>query len=167
MGRHLDPSKIFVNHMNGVKDDNRLENLEWVTPKENSQHAHDTGLSKRKRQINKIGLDGEVIERFDSRDAAMKSFGGSITRGVGGGYRWAYADDDAIMDAITKPKRWVGGVDWIDDNGNVIATFAKMKDAAEAVRADGGYKCVNSSDISACCQGKRDNAHGRKWRYSI
>lgn len=47
-------NKKEVNHINGVKSDYSISNLEWMTHKENIQHAHDNGLAKNK------GLKGRL-----------------------------------------------------------------------------------------------------------
>lgn len=39
------PDGLQINHINGIKTDNRINNLELVTPSENLSHAYRTGLT--------------------------------------------------------------------------------------------------------------------------
>lgn len=37
----IDPSKPWANHKNGIRSDNRIDNLEWMTISQNIKHSYD------------------------------------------------------------------------------------------------------------------------------
>ena len=63
-----------VNHKNGVKTDNQLENLEWVTASQNTLHAYRTGLVGEKKNCVEI-INSCTGETFPSiKEAAVYHF---------------------------------------------------------------------------------------------
>ena len=161
-------NKPYVNHINGNRSDNNVENLEWVTPSENTQHAVDTGLFKsgRARAVIQYNLNGEQMATFESASEAARQTEGSqskITmccrrqRDSANDYQWRYYDD--IQDVQKIEKKFITGkkVAQCDEEGNILKIYPSFKEAARAVNG-------TSSAISRVCSGTNIRHKGYKWK---
>lgn len=89
-----------VNHINGNKQDNRINNLEWCSYSYNTKHAYKIGL-KETTSINQYDLNNNFLKKWNSikeasdnldiKNSAIINCCKGRTK-YSGGYIWKYAD---------------------------------------------------------------------------
>ncbi len=91
-----------INHKNGKKQDNRVENLEWVTPAENMSHARNAGLieipkgeqhykatltEQQVKEILELLQDGKITKRGIERKYGV---GRGVVTAIASGKSWKH-----------------------------------------------------------------------------
>jgi hypothetical protein len=108
-------NKEFVNHIDGIKDNNNLSNLEWCTNKENQIHARDNGLSSRCKINTGIAIKIRTSKGDYTQIAKEFNVSKSIVASIKLNTRWI---DQSIS------MKWC----CLDNNGNrILSTISDRK----------------------------------------
>jgi hypothetical protein len=67
-----------INHINAIKDDNRIENLEWCDREYNLNHAKELGLGDVSKKIIRIDINGDNPIIYDSIHEATRDINPNI-----------------------------------------------------------------------------------------
>lgn len=149
-----------VNHIDGNKLNNRVDNLEWVSKKENQHHASHV-LNKRvgKHHYDTNLDDDMVMEIYDKckntnlkykEIAKLYNVSPDTPAKIAQGYSWKYLN----LEPINRKDKEIIGIN--------IQTGEKVEYKSVRYAVKDGF---SAACISGCCKGKLKTHKGFIWSY--
>ena len=163
-------NKEQVNHKDGNKLNNKVENLEWCSNAENQKHKFEIGLGNNfTRKVKQYDLNWNLIKEYDSIVLAAKEMNVSkgTIRGVlikygktAAGYIWKYSDDVNIdfSEKISINENKGRSVGQYDLNMNLIKIHNSIADAGRNVG-------VHKNNIWGVINNFSKTSGGFIWKY--
>ena len=168
-----DNCKPYVNHIDSNTKNNNVNNLEWVTPSENTLHSYKNGLMKTKyKSIYQLDSQNKIIKEWNSITEASKMLNlkryniGHVLCGkskTAGSFYWCYKSK---YNPLIKNLKLINGIKikQIDIKTNkIIKEWNSVTEAVNFIKIE--KKC-NISGICTCIKRTNNIAYGYKWEYA-
>lgn len=155
----------IVNHKDGNRRNNKVDNLEWCTYSYNAKEAYKLKKFIPTKPVNQYDLDGRLMWTYNSiLDAANQT--GTLQEKITevcqrkrkstNQYQWRYVDDEQDVYMNYNPPTLSKKVGQYKD-GKLINTYNSFREAAKAVNG-------TSSAISRICSGINKTHKGYEWK---
>lgn len=164
-----------INHIDEIKDNNNVKNLEWCTHAYNITYKgamkrmvksrNKTGGSNAERKISQYTLDGVYIRTYPSIEKAAMYLGvtaeniSSVLRGkshIANGYQWIDYNGKRFINPYIK-KRLTSVIQYTMD-GVLIKRYNSIAEASRMTNS-------RAAHIHSCCNKLRLSTNGFKWTY--